>query len=155
MPNYCANKATFTHHSQTHIEAVKVAVEAGNLFRTFAPIDMTTEAVADETNGVFVGLQTSAWGTKWDICDGYVVNVEEGLIEITFDTAWAPPIGFYDTMMELGFGVDATYHEPGMAFCGYWVDGSDDEYDYDETLDVPQYVIDDFNLDEQYCDMEE
>ena len=43
-----------------------------------------------------------------------------------FDSAWSPPIGIYEALVADGFTVDAMYYEPGMGFCGRWVDGSDD-----------------------------
>jgi hypothetical protein len=72
------------------------------------------------------------WGTKWDVNnDGNTVSVDEGAtgVEIYFNTAWSPPLGFYEHMEGLGFGVQALYYEMGMAFCGAWEDGCDSYYD--------------------------
>jgi hypothetical protein len=48
---------------------------------------------------------------------------------MAFDSAWAPPIQFYEKLMDLGFSVRASYYEPGMCFAGIWEDGDDDYYD--------------------------
>jgi hypothetical protein len=69
------------------------------------------------------------WGTKWDVGGGYT-RPNLNTLNITFDSAWAPPIEAYKKMEELGFTVKAMYYEPGMCFCGMYEDGSDDYYEY-------------------------
>ena len=49
---------------------------------------------------------------------------------LTFDSAWSPPIGAYEKLIEMGFSIRAMYYEPGMAFAGIWEDGDDDFYEY-------------------------
>lgn len=50
----------------------------------------------------------------------------------SFDTAWSPPIEFYDHIVARGFDVEAYYHEPGMAFAGAYHTESGDTYiEYD------------------------
>jgi hypothetical protein len=70
----------------------------------------------------------NTWGTKWEIA-GEIDDVEDGVV-LTFDSAWAPPIGLYEKLYSLGYEVTARYYEPGMAFAGQYEDGSDDCYDY-------------------------
>ena len=67
------------------------------------------------------------WGTKWDVTGQEVNDIPNGVI-LTFDSAWAPPTGAYDKLLDLGFEVRAMYYEPGMGFCGVWDNGQDDEY---------------------------
>jgi hypothetical protein len=50
-------------------------------------------------------------------------------VALSFDTAWSPPINFYDKLVELEFEVDAMYYEPGVNFCGRYYDGQDEIYD--------------------------
>jgi hypothetical protein len=71
------------------------------------------------------------WGTKWDIGggDASVDDIEGGLM-LGFDSAWSPPIGAYEKLMEQGFEIEAMYYEPGMAFAGIWDNGNDDYYEY-------------------------
>ena len=38
-------------------------------------------------------------------------------------------MGIYEALLADGFTVDAMYYEPGMGFCGRWVDGHDDYYE--------------------------
>jgi hypothetical protein len=70
------------------------------------------------------------WGTKWDVGDGDGINeVTENSITVYFDSAWAPPVAAYEKLTDMGFRVDAMYHEPGVAFAGIYKDGEDDCYD--------------------------
>jgi hypothetical protein len=76
----------------------------------------------------------SEWGCKWDISNGgddyKIKKVDNGYsVTLYFDTAWSPPINFYDKLVELEFEVDAMYYEPGVNFCGHYYDGNDDIYD--------------------------
>jgi hypothetical protein len=70
----------------------------------------------------------NTWGTKWELA-GEIDSIEDGVI-LSFDSAWAPPIGLYEKLYSLGYEVTARYYEPGMAFAGTYEDGSDDCYDY-------------------------
>ena len=67
------------------------------------------------------------WGTKWDVeaNDIQVVDDNPGYLSLAFFTAWSPPEGIYDALLELidenKLDVQATwfYDEPGMQFAGY------------------------------------
>ena len=72
------------------------------------------------------------WGCKWDVGADYAVEVDAdnpNTVILNFDTAWSPPIEFYETMTEMGWSIKAFYYEPGMSFCGIYEDGSDDCYE--------------------------
>jgi hypothetical protein len=72
-------------------------------------------------------------------------------VTLSFESAWAPPTGAYETMMELGFGVKAFYYEPGMCFVGKWEDGVDDYFEYgSETSDTIRALIGE-ELDDYFC----
>ena len=84
--------------------------------------------------------QVNNWGTKWDVAESddggvtarIVSQSENGhTVELGFDTAWSPPLRFYEFITaEFDFHVRAYYYESGCAFCGYWSsDGDDDSYD--------------------------
>lgn len=110
------------------------------------------------------------WGTKWD----FGRDVDHGgqkaeiktkpdgtaYVELGFDTAWAPPLGFYAHLTAQGFRVKAYYFEGGMGFCGVWHDGVDDAIDIREFTQewladhVPAKICEVFNLYEQAAEME-
>jgi hypothetical protein len=102
----------------------------------------------------------SNWGTKWD-AKPYNVEWEDGAVRFNLETAWSPPIGFYEKIVDMGYSVEAYYLEEGMAFIGYWEDGYDDAYNYgnmtaDEMEEqLPQWVEVEFNLITQARDNEE
>ena len=117
MPNWCMNVATFAHEDLGQIEKLAQAFRDGNPFNTFVPIGEWEYGKACE-----------AWGTKWET-QTTDVTLHENMVSVNFDTAWAPPISFFKAMEELGFGVEAYYYEPGMAFCGAYQDGSEAYYE--------------------------
>lgn len=67
------------------------------------------------------------WGTKWR-SDNYHTKLTGDTLIAAFSTAWSPPIGIYDRLVELGFDVFATYAEGGMGYGGVWDNGVDDEF---------------------------
>lgn len=78
----------------------------------------------------------SEWGTKWDV--GYrsesdnlaEIQVGEGqhFVEVSFESAWSPPIEAYDKLSDLGYRIEAYYYEPGCAFCGRYDEDGEQTY---------------------------
>jgi hypothetical protein len=57
----------------------------------------------------------------------------------------------YEAAVEQGWGVHATYYEPGMGFVGSFIDGDDEYYEYHSCQTVEEirdHIPDD--LDEEY-----
>ena len=61
------------------------------------------------------------WGTKWDMCDKFTADIEDGYAEFGFNTAWGPPQGIYEKITEDFPDVNISwfYDEPGMEIAGY------------------------------------
>jgi len=103
------------------------------------------------------------WGTKWDIGDKHCdldYTTGDTAIELSFDSAWSPPIGFYKKMEELGFTVKAYYYEPGMAFCGQFFDGVDAQFDITGNADwvdasIPAEINEMFAIAEHMAEWED
>ena len=124
MPNCCYNHATISHSDPEKIKQMQSAANEGNLFETFAPIGEWDYMKAIEQ-----------WGTKWDANVNDVSSLSANELELMFDTAWAPPIAFYDKLVEQGFEISANYDEEGMAFIGRYSNEDGDvcfEYDFDD-----------------------
>jgi hypothetical protein len=130
MPNWCSNTITVSHEDGKQMAKFEKAMGEGNLFQTFVPL----------SSGEWdYGTACEEWGTKWDV-NGGEFNLDEIAGDYNtgfgfFDTAWGPPIAFYEAMKELGFQITATYHEPGMAFVGQWTNEDGDEsfqYDFED-----------------------
>jgi hypothetical protein len=76
-------------------------------------------------------------------------------VQASFESAWAPPTGAYEKLMEMGFEITAYYYEPGMCFVGKWEDGCDDYYEYgSETSATVREAIGE-ELDDYFCISEE
>ena len=63
------------------------------------------------------------WGTKCS--EGYTeVRENEGnTMHLSFETAWSPPSGVIQKMVEQGFSTELWYMEQGFDFWGYELDG--------------------------------
>jgi hypothetical protein len=95
------------------------------------------------------------WGTKWDVILDSVNRVDANTVQASFESAWAPPTGAYEKLMEMGFEITAYYYEPGMCFVGKWEDGCDDYYEYgSETSATVREAIGE-ELDDYFCISEE
>ena len=154
MPNYCSNYLTLTHEDPAMIVRAKDALERGEFLAEFIPVPEELQIVAGSVGnpveqakleadtqrniekygyGNWYDYCVNEWGTKWDVGgDGQEVDItEDGTMLTTyFDSAWAPPTNAYEKLQDMGFGVEAMYYEPGMAFAGKWDHGSDDYYEF-------------------------
>jgi hypothetical protein len=122
MPNWCQNIANITHEDLEKLDAIveELKKEEPELFNSLVP-NPAGEWQYDWC--------VENWGTKWD-ASVYNYELKDGVLTINFDTAWGPPIAFYEKIEQMGFFVDAYYREEGMAFCGHYFDGSDEFYEY-------------------------
>jgi hypothetical protein len=156
MPNWCNNTVEINHTDKTKMYALVEAINKGE-FCNFArpvPKDLMIVAgrVGDDNNPEQIALveaenrnlathgyktwydfAVNEWGTKWDVDPYDPVEYDDQHdkrgITFGFDSAWSPPTGVYEALVEQGFSVRAYYYEPGMAFAGVWEDGDDDCYD--------------------------
>jgi len=165
MPNWCLNNVTIAHDDPAKLTELLDAYKRGELMEHFLPTPRDPE---DPTKLLGVGIpvtiggndwynwRVANWGTKWDVGgeDAFYSDNPEGLV-LSFDTAWSPPIEFYSFMKsEHGFDIRASYFEPGMEFCGDWIDGMDNYYEC-EWRDFPDHLIQEYNMHEFYEDEEE
>ena len=167
MPNWCSNSATFSHEDPAMIKRLVDAYNSGKTMNSFFPCPQeladglapnreggaSADALMEKYGAIdWYQWALSNWGTKWDFGadEGDLLTVDEGSNEVSiyFDTAWAPPITFYQSMEdELGFHIKATYFEPGMCFVGEYEEGSDDCFEYGDNFDaVPQHLVDEYDL---------
>ena len=161
MPNWCLNNATISHDDANKLNELLDAYKRGELMEHFMP---TPRDPNDPTKllgeGKPITLDGSVdwyswrvgnWGTKWDVggedafCERMVTA--DNTVVLSFDSAWAPPIMFYEFMKRKhGFDIRASYFEPGMAFCGEWIDGMDNYYDDGDWHDFPDHLIEEYNM---------
>lgn len=168
MPNYCSNVVTFRHENPEMIRRVVDGYASEGLFAEFHPIPdplintMAGSYGADDPRQAeleqrerdnlaqfgyknWYDWAVANWGTKWDVTQEHngdaAVSDDQLEVQISFDSAWSPPVAFYEKMEELGFEVDAYYYEPGMAFCGRYNNGLDDCYEIPGTADEAEQAI--------------
>lgn len=181
MPNWCNNSITLRHKDPAMIERVLKGQEG--LLMEFLPtpgplVETTAGSFGDEAKQRALEEQEAEnlklfgyknwydwnvanWGTKWDVTLEGVERVNANMVSASFESAWAPPTGAYEKLMELGFEVEAFYYEPGMCFVGKWHNGYDDYYEYGgETSKTVREAIgaelDDYwNISEEIAEYEE
>jgi hypothetical protein len=156
MPNWCNNTVQIGHSDSAKLVALVKAVNEGKFCNFAKPVPqdlmITAGRVGADDNPAQIALVeaenrnlathgyktwydfcTNEWGTKWDVdpYDPVVIPDQAPLLSVTFgfDSAWAPPIGVYEALVDQGYSVKAYYYEPGMAFAGIWEDGDDDFYE--------------------------
>lgn len=140
MPNWCNNSVTFLHDDSSKVKAVAEALESGDgLFSSFQPVAENED-------------QSEAWGTKWDVTEAEIVDISEDGITLVFETAWGPPLGFYEHMESLGYDVEATYCEWGMQFVGSYENGISESFDFD---DMPEELDEIWGISEMLAEWEE
>ncbi len=154
MPNWCNNYIEIGHEDPAKITTLAQAFNRGEMCDHVIPVpeilknpetttnygDPDKQAAADAAREAAVkatGYQswydfcTSRWGTKWDVggsSNDADVHPDGNLMTASFDSAWAPPIGVYEALVEQGYTVRAYYYEPGMCFAGIYDNGDDQCY---------------------------
>jgi hypothetical protein len=123
-----------------------VALTEGKFFSEFVPVpkQLVETVASSQTDEKLIKSNikkfgyaswydfcVNEWGTKWDTeCHSVDIYEEHpDTLEAVFDTAWAPPVPFYEKLERMGFQVEAKYYEPGMGFAGMYSDGCDDYYE--------------------------
>jgi hypothetical protein len=165
MPNWCYNQVTLTNDDASKVKALvdefeRIAKENEGkdynerenfrLFEQFYP----TPKQLTEGDGWY-DWNVSNWGTKWDVSPDECYQDGDNAVSFYFDSAWSPPIEFYNKLVADGWGVSAMYSEPGMEFCGEYIDGNDNYYEYPGTRErakqeIPEDLYEFADLDTVY-----
>jgi len=154
MPNWCNNTVQINHEDPAKMYALVEAINEGK-FCNFAipvPEDLgitagklgdpddqkkleAQEVINEEKYGYknWYDFCVNEWGTKWDVDPYDKVEYDDqhdkNGITFGFDSAWAPPCGVYEALMEQGYTLRAFYYECGMAFAGIYDENGDDYYE--------------------------
>jgi hypothetical protein len=151
MPNWCNNSLFIRNEDKTKIDALEQELmkkEDQQMFNSVVP------RPADEEENWY-NWNIHNWGTKWDANVIDWERTSDTEIFVSFDTAWSPPIAFYDTLTNEGWSIEAQYYEPGMGYIGQYVDGIDESYEYDvsdlESIEaLPEDLIEFAGLREEH-----
>jgi hypothetical protein len=170
MPNWCSNNLVLTHEDPAMITRAFDALERGEFLQEFIPVPEQLKIVAgcvsDEAEQAKLEADTKRnleelgygnwydycvgeWGTKWDVGEqgNSDIHPDGKMLHTFFDSAWSPPVNAYEKLMELGFGVEAMYHEGGMCYAGVWDNG------VDEYCDLSEMSADD--IEREYPELDE
>jgi hypothetical protein len=161
MPNWCDNTVYITHDNPKKIQVLVDAWKENKFFGTIHPEPDYTKVKVKPTFPSIKGnddpvnpesawwdWRVQNWGTKWEITtDEAYIDTSKNEIRVSFATAWSPPTGIFDKLVDQGYGVNALYYEGGCCFCGQYVDGSDETYDISGNwLDVKNNIPDNIDL---------
>jgi hypothetical protein len=171
----------FKHEDANEVAKLVAAFNDGCLFNTFVscPVELHEETPEGEDYverdrarqaenlekfgfSGWYDWNLEHWGTKWDI-DGEEGNAEAtdpNTASLYFDSAWSPPIAFYNAMCDMGWEITAYYFEPGMNFCGVFDNGDDDyiEIEGDASWveeNVPKELNEMFGISDMMADFED
>ena len=123
MPNWCYNNLKVSGDLTKLKDFYEKSKDKEGNFRLDG-LHPTPTSPENESE-LFPGWYTwriNNWGTKWDVDATVKCEPSEAYqsLELSFDSAWGPPIEWLQHVAalypELDFVMD--YMEPGMAFCG-------------------------------------
>lgn len=168
MPNWCSNSILIEGPKEKIKELWDKSnkdPEKSGLLEAMVPMP---ESEADN----WYSWRVDNWGTKWEVnSEGleYSESTEDdnkSIIEGWVDSAWGPPKEAFQKFCAENDDVYAEvhYHECGMGLVGYWDSEEIDEYYeyYEDNITsknirefIPEYIVDEWSLDEQLEHMEE
>ena len=188
MPNWCSNFARIHHSNPAMIDKIlkgNADPDGGILNELMpCPAELTDTMAgsygkgqeekqqaleAQEKSNIekygyknWYDWQVANWGTKWDLCDVSLNQLDDNTVELHFETAWSPPIAAFENLVtNLGFDIEAMYYESGMVFAGKWSSDGTDEY-YNDWGDshgaratLPTDLDDMFTISESQAEYEE
>lgn len=185
MPNWCDNSLILKHDDPKFIARAIKAFKKQCFLHEFVPVPkglMDTPAAKyadndkqskqdglEQYNKTQYGYDTwydfcvAEWGTKWDVggTEDDITELDANSVRFIFQSAWNPPIHFYEKMESMGFSIYALYYEPGAGFCGLYTNGQDDYYEtYDTSIEelesvLPEEIDQEFNVIEQLREWQE
>ena len=129
MPNWCSNSVTLTGPKETIDLLVTQLKNSDEFNESYEILNILRPRPLTEEEDWYA-WNINNWGTKWDINVYSYEVLSETSVSITFDSAWSPPTALYEYLEENDWIVSAYYYEPGMCYCGRYVDGYDEYYDY-------------------------
>lgn len=151
MPNWCSNYVTISHSDPAMIEKLMEASASESIAETFHPVpaDLDKAEPGFLSNAEY-DWRVVNWGTKWDFGIDNPNNFD-GAVTGYFLSAWSPPIGVFNKLVELGFDVQAYWHECGMCFAGEFDNGDVMDYEHIEYTEeglnkLPSEIVELFSM---------
>lgn len=142
MPNWCQNRVSVHGEAdqvKDFVALVSGGVEGNFSFQSIDPcpqeLIVTPASWGNEKDkprheemlekygyANWYDRNVAEWGTKWDVGEtDYYDADDDGYVQYEFMTAWGPPDGIYDTLVEKfpDLSISWFYDEPGCELAGY------------------------------------
>lgn len=149
MPNWCMNNVTITHPKREKLQEFVDAYNSGSVCNHFVPQPKDlNEKDCFAPNGWYT-WRCNNWGTKWDFGkeDGQdPIEIINNEVSFSCNTAWSPPIEFYNMLQKKKYSVHATYWEPGIGFCGVYENGVNDTIEYEDKSEIPDELWNEYGM---------
>jgi hypothetical protein len=142
MPNHCTNRLTLSCGSKETAQQLAQRFKGEESELDFNQLIPCPEELLEPPENEAAKVELKAkyghdnwydwriahWGTKWNSyeCELDDSWIDDGILEYQFDTAWSPPEGIHNRLLELlqeeGLDVAVSwfYHEPMMQYAGYF-----------------------------------
>ena len=158
MPNWCSNVVVVSHADKSKLDEFRQAALKNQNKEAEGFMNVLVPEPADVGDNWYE-WNVANWGTKWDVEVTVTQDTDES-VTIMFESAWAPPVRFYDYLTEQGYTVKGYYYESGMGFAGIYEDGHDGEYNLEGDSDdvaatIPVELDEMFNIVGNMRDFEE
>ena len=121
MPNWCENKLVVRGEKKDMAKFLKVINEKVTLSDANRLQDILNAFIPIPSNvSDWYHWNIDNWGTKWDVECYEEARIDDDYVELSFDSAWAPPVVWLEKVAKkypkLKFSLK--YNEPGMCFMG-------------------------------------
>jgi len=122
MPNHTDNRVILSHADSQMIDDIYnvMNTEGTELCHHLIPEPRDDE---NEPTSGWYDWRLENWGTKWDVYETHCTRIDANTLNLTFYTAWSPPIPVFDKLVDMGFEVTARYLDEGWGYIGEYTGG--------------------------------
>jgi hypothetical protein len=156
MPNSYSNHLVLEHPDANKLLEFCSAYNNEQTCEHFVPtpsiiLESIEKDNADGENG-WCAWREENWGILqdfgWDSEDDYSDKaiIEDGKVQVSFCTAWSPPIGLYKKLHQSGFQVTAFYFEPGCCLYGSFKNNQDQCFQFSSVDEIPEEFKEKFDI---------
>lgn len=142
MPNYTDNRVILSHDDSQQIDMIYniMNTEDTPLCQTLIPMDEKLLEVSGFSDDYkpqgWYEWRLENWGTKWDVGETHCTRIDANTLQLTFYTAWSPPIPIFDKLVDMGFKVNARYLDESWMYAGEYAEG--DNWTTNDVESLPE-----------------
>ena len=180
MPNWCSNNLELHSENKSKLEELRNEFVNQRLLNYLIPMPeelkkQDTDSLPKEERAKLEKENTTKygskdwwywacknWGTKWDVGpegrdESSFPITKDGTkysMSVEFDSAWSPPRNAINTLTNHAVDFKLTYYEGAVGFCGFISNNDGDDWDLSSgnATEAPQWIRDEFGIDEQFDD---